>query len=640
MIKTASAQKQAQPGWHQIMNYPLKQELGQEIIQIIQHNSDRHLILSLINQKLGEYLEADTCLIVAAVTTGEATQSWCVGKQELVTTNMLDELASLHVSEIELMPITEHNPETNANILKLATQFQGNINGMIVARKTQEWNLQEKQILLNASNYVAIAFGIIQLQHQLKGASHYQSLLSFITNKIQKSSDMDSILNLTLVETAKALEVDRGLIVMLKYKDPLFKSRLGNLENNIPESKAEIVCSYPGENTKEKSFQLLESNLCQQAWKKAPQPLALSNLTQIQSLKKDSDIAFIFPSELNALLIVPLIGSYSGESETPMVLGFLLLQQFQPRIWDTSEIDLAKWVAIQASTSILHNQALSQVQSLVKRRTEQLEWSLQVQAKLSEKMRQHIEELERLNKVKDDFISTLSDELKHPLAKIKMGIEMLKIAPNKNQRQRYLEILESECAREIELVNDLLTLQKLEAQQFNIQPQKLDISYIITELSQAFKKEWESKSLKLKIEYYNLEGEEINSPMIIYSDVDSLNRILKELLKNAGKFSDENTTISLKVIAQANQKIAIALTNTGKWISPEEKEYIFEPFRRGNNTHNGSNQGTGLGLALVKSLVENLNGTIEISSNAKANSTNAVTCFTLTLPQLKKVVNI
>lgn len=637
MIKTSKLPKQAQPGWYEIMKYTSKQEIGKEIIQIIQHNSDRHLILSLVNQKLGEDLDADTCLIVTGGTKADATQSWCVGNSELVTTKMLHELSSLQISEIELMPISEKTTETNANTLKLATQFQGNVNGMIVARKTQEWNLQEKQLLLDASNYVAIALAVVQLQHQLKGASHYQSLLQHITNKIRKSSDMDSILNLTLVETAKALEVDRGLILMLKYKDPLYKSRIGK---DIPEGKAELVCSWPGENPKESTFQLLESNLCQQAWKKAPQPLALNNLPQIQSLKKDSDIESIFPSELNAILIVPLIGSYSGESEAPVVLGFVILQQFQARIWETSEIDLAKWVAIQASTSILHNQALSQVQSLVKRRTEQLEWSLQVQAKLSERMRQHIEELERLNKVKDEFISTLSDELKHPLAKIKMGIEMLKIAPNKNQRQRYLEILELECAREIELVNDLLTLQKLEAQQFNIQPQKLNISYIIKELSQSFKREWEDKGLKLNTEYYNLEGEQIDSPMIIYSDADSLNRILKELLKNAGKFSDENTTISLKVTTKENQQIAIALTNTGRWISPEEQKYIFEPFRRGNNGNKGSNQGTGLGLALVKSLVENLNGKIEISSEAQVDGASAVTCFTLTLPHLENVVSI
>ncbi|MBR8827746.1 MAG: GAF domain-containing sensor histidine kinase [Gomphosphaeria aponina SAG 52.96 = DSM 107014] len=612
------------------MEHNLNEQIRAEIIQIIQENPERNSMLSQLNQKLESYLGADTCLIVAGVTVADTTQTWCVGKEELVTAKMLEELYSMNLSAIESMPISE--AEKKSNILRLTTQFQGQVNGMIVVR---EGKLEQKQLLLNVSNYVAIAIALVQLQQQVEGVTSYQGLLQDITRKIRQSSDMDSILNLTLVETGKALKVDRGLIVMLKYKDPLFKSRLGE---DIPESNGEVVCNWPEHDLKIPSYALSESSLCQQAWKKAPQPLALSNQAQLLAIKKDADVTSIFPSSLNALLIVPLIGSYSGETEPPVVLGFLILQQFQPRIWETSEIDLAKWVAIQASTSILHNQALHQVQSLVKRRTEQLEWSLQVQAKLSEKMRQHIEELERLNQVKDEFISTLSDELKHPLAKIKMGIEMLKIAPNAKQRQRYLGILESECAREIELVNDLLTLQKLESEQFNIQPQKLDLIYIITELSQSFEKEWADKGLKLTIKYHNLAGESTKLPLIIYTDAESINRIFKELLKNAGKFSDENTTIFLEVTPQANEAMVISLTNTGRKISPEEQAYIFEPFRRGQDANNGSNQGTGLGLALVKSLVEHINGTIDVSSEAKDSSANAITCFTLTLPQLQNVI--
>jgi signal transduction histidine kinase len=120
-------------------------------------------------------------------------------------------------------------------------------------------------------------------------------------------------------------------------------------------------------------------------------------------------------------------------------------------------------------------------------------------------------------------------------------------------------------------------------------------------------------------------------PVILYTDTDSLERILRELLKNAGKFSQENTTIFL-TITPDEHKITITVTNTGDQISTEEQASIFDTFRRGKDVTKGSNQGTGLGLALVKSLVQYLSGTITVSSYPEANSNHYLNCFTITFP--------
>jgi signal transduction histidine kinase len=115
--------------------------------------------------------------------------------------------------------------------------------------------------------------------------------------------------------------------------------------------------------------------------------------------------------------------------------------------------------------------------------------------------------------------------------------------------------------------------------------------------------------------------------------VASFNRILLELLTNAGKYADPNSTISLQVRPQANQQIQIKLSNVGSAISEEELPYIFDKFRRCQGMTQNAVAGTGLGLALVKSLVQHLNGTITASSTPVEGSQSYETCFTILLPQ-------
>jgi signal transduction histidine kinase len=108
------------------------------------------------------------------------------------------------------------------------------------------------------------------------------------------------------------------------------------------------------------------------------------------------------------------------------------------------------------------------------------------------------------------------------------------------------------------------------------------------------------------------------------------------VLTNAGKYSDSDTNVVLQVTHSSNQQdkqIVLTLTNFGPGISPEDATHIFDKFRRGQGVTQKVIQGTGLGLALVKCLVQHLNGTIAVSSSPDTQSFAWETCFTLTLPQ-------
>ena len=211
------------------------------------------------------------------------------------------------------------------------------------------------------------------------------------------------------------------------------------------------------------------------------------------------------------------------------MLGFLVLQQYEIRQWQEDELELVNWVAIQISTAMIQDRALRRVQSLVDERTAQLKLSLDVQRKLSSKMSQQLQELQESNKLKDQFLATVSDNLRTPLTGMKMAINMLKIADNKEQSQRYLDILEDQCDKEINLVNDLLTFQKLESKPLQSHHEKLNLLELIGELAQSFEQKWQDLGLTLVVNYPR-QAAKPGSPDLLYTDPDSLKRILQELL--------------------------------------------------------------------------------------------------------------
>jgi signal transduction histidine kinase len=182
-----------------------------------------------------------------------------------------------------------------------------------------------------------------------------------------------------------------------------------------------------------------------------------------------------------------------------------------------------------------------------------------------------------------------------------------------------------------------LTLQQVESGELTYRPQELDLAPTINHLTQSFIDKWQpEKGLDLNtvISQTNLK---------IYSDPESLEHILNELLLNAAKYADANTTIEFSVASHMNLKskeIVIAITNHGAGITPEELPYIFEKFRRGKGVTDRAVPGTGLGLTLVQYLVEHLNGTIEVSSQPLADDENIfVTTFVLRLPQFQPAIS-
>ncbi len=239
------------------------------------------------------------------------------------------------------------------------------------------------------------------------------------------------------------------------------------------------------------------------------------------------------------------------------------------------------------------------------------------QARLYAASQQQINELEQLNRLKDDFLSTVSHELRTPISNIKMVSKMLQTNPPEPQRSKYLSILEHECQRESDLINDLLDLQRLEASSAElVKDDYLSLPETVAALIEPFQTRAQQQHQELTVSLQlGLR------PILTHHS--SLTRILSELLANACKYTPANGRIELD-IRSTKQGTRFTVRNESP-IPSTELDRIFQKFYRIPHADPWKQGGTGLGLALVKKLVERLEGTI------KAESCQQWTTFTVTL---------
>jgi signal transduction histidine kinase len=618
--------------------------LGEQINQIILNASDDETRLLMIAQILGEAFQVDWCTIVT--TTDEQTQfgHWCsdsnltLPQQPLLSS--LQHLALAH-AESQLfvfdnvkaaMPnLTAQLPVEVGAILAIPLWCEGKISGVISFLRAQpyHWSEEEQASALAVASSVAIAIAqilqnrlIASLQQQVATSAQYQTLINQITMASRSALDLNHIFRLALSQTAQTLKVDRGCILTLKYADPLFKVR--QRRQKIPQAVAKVICEWQcchAEATSYGSinqFSISDSWLCQQVLLKFPQPIIINSqedLSQLNCQQEPTDI-FDFQS-WQALVMLPL-------ENQGTVLGFIILQHSCAHLWQEDELALLELVGTQLGTAIIQSQTLRQVQSLVEERTAQLQRSLEVQAKLYEKTRQQIDQLQQLNQLKDEFVSTMNHELRTPLTSMSLAIRMLRQPGLSAERQaRYLDILEQQCSQEINLINDLLRLQELESHKALLNVETVNLASQLEQIACSFADRWQDKGLTCTVNFPE-------APLLLQTDAESLHRILQELLTNAGKYSEPNSTVNINAWHQDNQ-IVLQLINYGPGIAAEDVTHIFDKFRRGQGVTQQAIQGTGLGLALVKCLVQHINGAIAVSSTVSQSGSSEI-CFTLTLP--------
>ncbi|MGK7926357.1 MAG: sensor histidine kinase [Spirulina sp.] len=611
------------------MNELDSHKFGQEILKLLLSPDPVPLLLARVARTLGTKWGAVACLLVSDRLASDCCLEgyWCAepycDREDIIKTQLLTRVKTKTTPTLAPLEWVQFIP----------LPFEGAI--VLGGNLGEGWQNCQPEAYDAIANTVALVFSRLRLQQQTRLNETYQVLLEQFHRTHSDRPDLD----LALATTAKALQVERGAIILLKYSDPLY-SRYDSTV--IPRARCTVAHQWRTREDiptigEESSFWLEDCSCCITAWQRSPQPLALDMLRE----KRESDRSFrvphfFQPHRFPSVLLVPLIGTASNSS---LVLGFFLFQRDRSYHWQAEEMALARWAGAQIATATIYNRTIKQVQSLVNKRTAQLQGSLEVQAKLYEQTRKQVEQLRQLIELKDEFLDSVSHELRTPLTTMKMAIRMLRQPGLPPERQaKYLETLEREWTREYNLIQDLLALQKLETQQIDLQLTKINLGEIVGDLQRSFNETWEEKDLNLVVRY----GKEdrCDRPAFLYSDRDSLQRILQELLANAGKYSDPDSTVYIEIdrssadseTRETAERVTIAIVNIGEGIAPENIERIFEKFTRGKEATQQAIAGTGLGLALVKGLVQHLNGTIEVWSRVANEHQRGETRFTLILP--------
>ncbi|GAB4434645.1 MAG: hypothetical protein OHK0035_20250 [Cyanobacteria bacterium J069] len=507
-------------------------------------------------------------------------------------------------------------PESAASELRVWGSLS--LNYQQPSRQWQDWELETVDAVVDQLAIAIHQAGLYQsvqrlndaLEHQvqqrtaqLQQALEFEALLKRITDKVRDSLDEMQILQ-GVVD-----EVGRGLPDILCcgtaiYITDLQTSIIGyEYTTRFPSAEGQVVQF----SDKPDLYRQLLSGLSFQFCQTEPDP--------IRQLSKSF-----------AILAFPVFDDQG-------ILGDIWLFREREHFFNEAEIRLVQQVATQCAIAIR-------------------------QARLYQASQAQVEELERLNRLKDDFLSTVSHELRTPIAGIKMSIQLLEIHLNRlgilsdraNPITRYFQILQEECQRESALINDLLDLSHLDAEVDPLLPSEVNLELWIPHVAEAFIEESRAKQQQLAIRVA------ANLPPLV-TDPAYLERILTELLTNACKYTPAGQRIALsaEILGRRNNVGAqddrdfsrptrqspdpalffqIRITNTGVEIPESERDRIFDRFYRIPSNDPWRYGGTGLGLALVKRLVERLGGAIAVESDG-GDMGEGETRFIMLLPSLE-----
>lgn len=241
----------------------------------------------------------------------------------------------------------------------------------------------------------------------------------------------------------------------------------------------------------------------------------------------------------------------------------------------------------------------------------------------AEGINQLAKNLGTLENMRQDFVSNVSHEIQSPLTSISGFAALLKNdALMPGQKAHYLNIIEAESKRLSSLSDNLLKLSALETSNTSLSMQEYRLDKQLEEIALVLEPQWSVKNINLEAELNKL---------TICGDEGLLSQVWINLLHNAIKFTPEGG--SIKIILQCNDaEVCCQIADTGIGIAPQDQMHIFQRFYKVDKSHSRILGGNGLGLALVKKIVELHNGRITLESEIGKG-----TAFYVFLPRLHSV---
>lgn len=239
---------------------------------------------------------------------------------------------------------------------------------------------------------------------------------------------------------------------------------------------------------------------------------------------------------------------------------------------------------------------------------------------LQRQLAQTNQELNRLNQLKSLFLSMSAHDLRSPLSVINGYTDLMKrIIPEDepSNLHRYLSTIETQAKRIDRLVNDLLDLDSVESGGVALHLEEHDLVQIVRDVVEAEKVNYARENIDLRLPHV---------PIMMMIDSEKIARIVHNLITNACKYSLSHEKISV-LVAHAEEQALIQVMDNGRGMTPEQTAKLFQAYYRTSEARESKVQGRGLGLYIVKLLVEAHQGFVEVESKIDVGTT-----FTVHLP--------
>ena len=539
------------------------------------------------------------------------------------------------------------HPDDKDNALKHFARIQRAQPGMIIENEYRvlakdgswRWFLSQDVIYkYNEAGQVQQVVGVAQditqrklSEQQLQDQAQQERLLSSVIERMRASLDLEAVLNTTVESLREVLQSDRVLVYRV-FEDctgaAIAEAVLPGWEKLLERTFPEEV--FPPENYERyvngRVFVLYDRD--------AQRAMVLPCL-----------IEFLIEIQVQAKIVVPIV-------QQNQLWGLLIAHQCDgPRNWQDREVGLLRRVANQLAIAIQQADLCRQLQLQLTERQiaqEQLDYRNQQLALVNH-------QLARATRLKDEFLANMSHELRTPLNAIlglTEGVLEEVFGPLTDKQRKSLETVERSGRHLLSLINDILDVAKIEAGEVELDRINVSVKSLCDTSLVFIKQQAQKKNIQL---VRNIPD---HLPTLL-GDERRLHQILINLLTNAVKFTPENGRVTLTVrhvplppVQNADESflsgiervsvvkpldnadlpphsscLEIAITDTGIGIAPANLDKLFQPFVQIDSALNRQYEGTGLGLSLVKQLVELHGGEISVFSRLDIGST-----FTVTLP--------
>jgi signal transduction histidine kinase len=263
-----------------------------------------------------------------------------------------------------------------------------------------------------------------------------------------------------------------------------------------------------------------------------------------------------------------------------------------------------------------------------------LEWSIDNEGSLDtsyllRQARLRVEELTTANRRKDEFLAMLGHELRNPLASINNGIRLLSHQTQDTPaRQKTQAMIERQARRMTQLVHDILDVSRITRRRLHVQRERIDLRDVVSNAIETVESDIQQRN-------HRLTSTLPDTPLWLQGDPGRLEQVFVNLLANASRYTDVGGELAVEVRGRNTQAI-VRIRDSGIGIAPEVLPHLFDLFRQADAAAPHSQSGLGIGLALVRDLVESHGGSVMGESAGLGRGSE----FTVCLPRELDVADV